>query len=554
MASFDSWSFLAGLSLFVFALLLIEESLKALAGRPFKKFLQAQTAHKARAMLGSAALTGILQSSSVVLLITLSFVGAGIMSMRNALAVVLGANLGTTIDSWIIAWLGFRFDIERFAYPMLAVSLVGTLFYTKRRIILLWSRFFLGIGLLFIGLSFMKSALDNEAAINLLKGFTGWSPHFFILIGFLVTAIIQSSFATMTVALAVLSAGALPIEHAAGIIVGSELGTALKMIFGANGNSLDKRRVAWGNIIFNTYTVIIGGVLLLPLTRTLKEDYFSDPLLTLVAFQSLLNLFTIFTFYPFLGNLAHYLESTFSQKDKNVPLIAVELLDPPAAISALENQINCLFKQMVAVNRRALELKDLTGVSADAASHRFRWNGYSRTSFNDDYGALKQFHGELLEAASDVLQQEFPPAESERLGKLLAASRNILHAAKNVKDIRHNLKELNDSANDNLYGALMAIKDKELSFYERLEKLLDGKQLDAKERDLLSLDVNDQEQEELVRRTLEVLHHHRIKEYEAATLVNVYRELHSSHKAIIKAMLVLSEGQRVEQSSTFQAV
>ncbi len=111
---------LGGLAIFMFAMSLLEESLRELAGRPFKKFLQNQTSNKIKAIAGGAIVTGVLQSSSVVLLMVLSFVGAGIMSMRNALAVTLGANLGSTLSGWIVATVGFKVSLDAISYPALA--------------------------------------------------------------------------------------------------------------------------------------------------------------------------------------------------------------------------------------------------------------------------------------------------------------------------------------------------------------------------------------------------------------------------------------------------
>ena len=124
MSFSDWWQLLAGIAIFIFAMNLLEDSLKHLAGRPFKKFLQNQTNHKLRAIAGGTIVTAVLQSSSVVLLMVLSFVGAGIMNMRNALAVTLGANLGTTLDSWIVATLGFKVELDAISYPVLAISLL----------------------------------------------------------------------------------------------------------------------------------------------------------------------------------------------------------------------------------------------------------------------------------------------------------------------------------------------------------------------------------------------------------------------------------------------
>src|SRR5580765_2025640 len=119
---FQIWKLLAGIAIFLLGMRFLEESLRHLAGRPFKLFLRKQTSSKVKAIFGGAIVTGILQSSSVVNLMVLAFVGANVIQMQNALAVILGANLGTTLDSWIVAGIGFKFNIESIAFPIAGVS------------------------------------------------------------------------------------------------------------------------------------------------------------------------------------------------------------------------------------------------------------------------------------------------------------------------------------------------------------------------------------------------------------------------------------------------
>ncbi|HLC82675.1 MAG TPA: Na/Pi symporter, partial [Bacteroidia bacterium] len=137
------WEFVAGIGIFIYAMFLLEDSLKALAGRPFKIFLKKHTNNKFEAIGSGAIITGILQSSSVVILMTLAFVGAGIISMRNAMAVVIGSNFGTTLDSWLVATLGFKFDIADFAMPIIGISGIAMVIFSDRKRVQQFSRFFL---------------------------------------------------------------------------------------------------------------------------------------------------------------------------------------------------------------------------------------------------------------------------------------------------------------------------------------------------------------------------------------------------------------------------
>ncbi|MFM2134764.1 MAG: hypothetical protein RL021_164 [Bacteroidota bacterium] len=464
---------------------------------------------------------------------TLSFVGAGVMPLRNAMAVVLGSNFGTTLDSWVIALLGFRFDIDALAYPVLAVSLVGLLFFGRRTALKSWSEFLVSFALLFIGLAYMKASLSAENMLALFTRFSGYNPYVFVFVGFIVTGIIQSSFAMMAILLSALHAHAIPLEHAAAAVVGSEIGTAIKLLFGSVSGSADKRRFAWGNFVFNVLSTVAGAVLLFPLVKLIRDFLFpDDPLMTLVAFQSVVNLISVVLCYPFLGRFAELLER-FIRPGRPGPFeggFSSEDLYSDDRLQLVREGAIDLFHRTVLLNRKAL------GISVDQKRRRSgfaeRFKKWSRAvPFIEDYRQLKQQQGELLETCADLLREELTLEETDRLNRLVAALRNCVHAAKSLKDIRHNLKELSDSANDRLFGLLSQLRDREDAFYQLLEAGENGSESELNRR----LQANKTELERMTANTLTLLQEHDIKEYEASTLMNVYREIYSSHKSLLKA-------------------
>jgi phosphate:Na+ symporter len=128
----DIWKILAGVAIFLLGIRFLEDSLQQLAGRKFKLFLKKYTTNKLRAISGGAIVTAVLQSSSLVSLMVLAFTGAGIITMQNALAVILGANLGTTLDSWIVALAGFKINIENFSLPVAGIAGLGFAIFNKQ--------------------------------------------------------------------------------------------------------------------------------------------------------------------------------------------------------------------------------------------------------------------------------------------------------------------------------------------------------------------------------------------------------------------------------------
>lgn len=128
------WEVLAGLGLFLFGMFMIEESLKNLVGRTFKKFLRKHTNNSVKAVLSGTLITGILQSSSMVALLVMSFAGAGIIGLKNSIGIILGANLGTTMTGWIVSWLGFKLDLGAVILPFIAIGGLGIIFLKSEKL------------------------------------------------------------------------------------------------------------------------------------------------------------------------------------------------------------------------------------------------------------------------------------------------------------------------------------------------------------------------------------------------------------------------------------
>ncbi|MEY4930817.1 MAG: hypothetical protein RI909_1541, partial [Bacteroidota bacterium] len=226
---YDLSQMLAGIGIFLLGMNFLEETLKNLAGRSFKLFLRKQTTNKIKAIGGGALLTGVLQSSSVVNLMVLAFVGAGVLTMQNALAVVLGSNVGATLTSWIIASLGFKINIQSLALPIVGIAGVFMAMFKQGRFHQ-WSKFAFGFGALFVGLGFIKTGFE-DLVINVdFSLFRHYPAIIFLIIGFVITSLIQASSATVALTLSALYADAITLPSAMAIVLGSEVGTTVKLL------------------------------------------------------------------------------------------------------------------------------------------------------------------------------------------------------------------------------------------------------------------------------------------------------------------------------------
>ena len=425
----DAWKFLAGLMLFLLAMKLVEEAIQALVGRRFKTLIANNTRSPPRAVLSGAVATAVLQSSSMVSLMMLAFVGARVIRMRDALLVVFGANLGTTATGWIVATIGFKLDLEAAALPLIAVGgLYATLMARRRTEDA--GRFALGVGLLLLSLQFMKSAVQDVATLadpDLLAGFSGAQ---FLLFGALFSAVVQSSSATMVITLSLLNAGMIDLPSSAALMIGADLGTTSTVMLGAIGGTANKKRLALGHFLFNLLTDGIAFVIRSPLLWMVA--FVGDPLLILVAFHSAFNLMGLMIWTPLIGQFAGFLERRFVAADTKVSRFLEDTARavPETALQTLRQEILHLLDRVVVQNGDALDLPRTRPVPDVAPA------------FSDAYRATKALEGEVLRYALDLERSGFSERENDEISGLLHATRDALLASKELKDVLGDLDEV----------------------------------------------------------------------------------------------------------------
>ncbi len=315
----DIWKLLAGLGLFLFGMFMLEEALKKLSGRAFKKFLRKQTGNPVKAVLAGIFTTAILQSSSLVSLMVLAFCGAGIIQLKNGIGIIIGSNLGTTLTGWIVASLGFKLNFEGFVMPFLAIGGLGLIFLSKSEKLSNLSKLVAGFGFLFLGLGFMKNGISELSSTFDISLFEGKPLFVFLLLGFFLSGTIQSSSAVMVIVLSALDAGILPFEQAAAMIIGSDLGTTLTALIASIGGNTIKKQAGFSHFFFNLFTAFIAFVFL-PQLLYIVENIFgvNDPLIALVAFHSTFNLLGVLIFIPLLGPFAKFITSFIKEKENGI--------------------------------------------------------------------------------------------------------------------------------------------------------------------------------------------------------------------------------------------
>ena len=272
MGIMQIFTLLGALGMFLYGMNLMSSGLQKAAGERLRSFLSAMTSNPFKGVLTGLGITSVIQSSSATTVMVVSFVNAGLLTLTQAIGVIMGANIGTTVTAWMVSWLGFKADISILAVPLM---LFGFLFSNskkdQRKNI---GELIVGFCLLFLGLSFMKESVpDLRETPQVLDFVTSWSSHgfgsvlLFLAFGTVLTLVLQSSSATMAITLIMLSMGWIPFDMACAMVLGENIGTTITANIAASvGNTLAKR-AALSHTIFNVFGVVWALILYKPLLQ-----------------------------------------------------------------------------------------------------------------------------------------------------------------------------------------------------------------------------------------------------------------------------------------------
>lgn len=271
MGILQIFTLLGALGMFLYGMNLMSSGLQKAAGDKLRGFLSAMTSNPFKGVLTGLGITSIIQSSSATTVMVVSFVNAGLLTLTQAIGVIMGANIGTTVTAWLVAWLGFKADISILAIPLM---LFGFLFSnSKKNKHQNIGELIVGFSLLFLGLSFMKESVpDLRETPQVLEFVRNWSSYgfgsvlIFLVFGTVLTLVLQSSSATMAITLIMLSMGWIPFHMACAMVLGENIGTTITANIAAAVGNTQAKRAAMSHTIFNVFGVIWALILFKPFT------------------------------------------------------------------------------------------------------------------------------------------------------------------------------------------------------------------------------------------------------------------------------------------------
>ena len=315
---------IGGLGLFLLGMWLMSDGLKMAAGGSLTHFLRHWTKTRLRGLGVGIVLTALIQSSSAVTVATIGFANAGLLSLKRAIWIIFGSNIGTTTTGWLITLIGFNFKISVFALPMIGIGMVMKLAKNDSRVGA-FGQVLVGFGILFMGIDVLKDTFsllgtsislssNGESSIQDLVLFVG--------VGFLITVLTQSSSVTLALTLTALAGGLISLLPAAALVIGGNLGTTTTAVFASFGTSPVAKRVVASHVIFNVVTAIVSFVLLSPLLTfiLLGQEFFTATpyaTTTLALFHTLFNVLGVILMWPITKRLVKWLSHRFKTKEED---------------------------------------------------------------------------------------------------------------------------------------------------------------------------------------------------------------------------------------------
>ncbi|MBL3590848.1 MAG: Na/Pi cotransporter family protein [gamma proteobacterium endosymbiont of Lamellibrachia anaximandri] len=495
----------AGVSIFLFGMLFLEEGFKAFTGGLLERLLRKTTDGTWKAISFGVVSTTIMQSSSLVSVITISFLGAGLIGLAAGIGIIFGANLGTTTGAWLIAGFGLKVKISAYAMPMLVFGII--LVFQKSRNLKGFGYILAGLGFLFLGIHHMKEGFEAfRDTIDLTAFAVAGYPGIllFTLIGVFATVVMQSSHATLVIIITALAAQQITYENALALAIGANIGTTITAILGSMSSNVQGKRLAGAHLIFNMVTAIIAIIFLYQIADGV--DWVSsavgisadDYTLKLAVFHSIFNIIGILAMLPFINTLVNFLMQRMPEKvvsvaePKYLNDSVIEL--PDTAIEAVRKETLHLYDNAFAIIAHGLSLhrhdilsdKDLDEVAAESTK-------VMPIDIDAEYEKnVKGLYSEIVNFTSRA-QSTMEPEQADELFALRAAGRDIVEAIKDTKHMHKNLSQYIVSDNDHIRAEYNRIRSYLGSVLRRLRVV---QQEGDDPTSVLSLDIMKVEMEE----------------------------------------------------------
>lgn len=422
-----------GVALFLYGIKLLSSSLQNMAGDKLRQLLGTLTKTPLRGILVGILVTVLIQSSAGTTVMTVSFVNTGLLSLKQALGLIMGANIGTTVTAQLIA-----FNIDTLALPLLVIGVFSSMIFSRKHLAYLASGL-IGLGLVFLGMQTMKSASHVISQYHDLLLVLSSNPITGVIAGIVLTALIQSSAATIGLTIAIASQGLITIDAALPIILGDNIGTTLTAIVVSLNASRPAKQAAMGHVLFNLIGTIIF-LAILPFYREIVISTSPDIGRQIANAHTIFNVLNTILFFPFVSLLAKLISTIIPIRQEDKPE-DVMYLDPnlinvssASAVEAVKDEL----LHMGNIVQKMFTLIRETFFSFDESKMEER-----RKKFDSLEDAVNKITRAISEYASEIWQRGVSDDVSTVLGCYVNASLDL----ERIGDRAENLIERSDVMN-----------------------------------------------------------------------------------------------------------
>jgi phosphate:Na+ symporter len=548
----------AGVSILLFGMIMLEEGFKSFTGGPLEKILIKSTGNTFKSISFGVVSTGLLQSSSLISVITISFISVGLVTLKQAVGIIFGANLGTTTGAWLISLLGLKISIAKFALPIIVFGFI--LLYQKSKGISGLGKVLFGIGLLFLGIAYMKTGFESykesiDLAAYAIPGFAGLL--IFTGIGIVATVIMQSSHATLAIILTALTTGQITYDNAMALAIGANIGTTITAIIASINSNIQGKRLALAHLVFNVFTGAVAIIFIHQIGSlvNVSAHWFgiaeNDFTLKLSLFHTYFNTIGILLMLPLMNTLIRYLKKFGKEQepesfDKPYFLNKSVLSYPQVAIEALLKESRHLFKNSFEIIAHALNLH-----REDILSER-----KLRKIINDSvfvmeididalyFSRVKNLYSKIIEYASIIEGERLSPTQVELINNIKTANRLMVASIKEIKDLKPNINRYMKSDNEimkNYYNDFRRVIAKIIrEIYNSIGKISDKESLNRHEKRMKDLNKKIKKLD-LIRlgKIDEMIRNKNISSYMATSLINDVGFVSDISKNLVKVSELL---------------
>jgi len=467
---------LAGVAILLFGMIMLEEGFKVFTKGPLQKILKKATDKLYKSIAVGATVTAFIQSSSLVSVITISFISAGLISLSGGLGLIFGANIGTTATAWLVAGFGLKVKISALAMPMLVFGIIFS--FQKKVSFKGIGNVLAGLGFFFLGIHYMKEGFDvfkeyidlTEYAISGYLGvliYTG--------IGIIITTILQSSSATLALILTALSAGQVEYENALALAIGANVGTTITAVLGSLSSNVAGKRLAGAHLIFNMVTGLVAVALIFPLASLV--NYLSvifgiastNFTLKLALFHTIFNVLGVLLMIPFIKRMERVLLRVFKEKiDKDIDepkyLNEAILEFPATAISSLIKESKYLYKNaMFEIVAHALNIHR-EDIKSDKKIKKIIKKSTEDMHIDVEnlyYKKVKTIYGEIIKYATTAQNKlNLTKEQNNTITDIKIANRKMVEIIRDVRELNKNVTLALSTDNKNLIGVYDSFRKK----------------------------------------------------------------------------------------------